>query len=96
MMNQLGKEESGARSHEHGLIGSARRFWERWKRVARKIGDFQARALMTLFYFVILGPVAMIVRWRSDPLAIKAGTPRGWINREARTGTPMEQARRQF
>jgi hypothetical protein len=84
-----------AQSQGRGVVGSARKLWERWKQIARKIGDFQARVLMTLFYFVILGPLAMILRWRSDPLAIKARTPRGWIDREARAGGPLEQARRQ-
>jgi hypothetical protein len=73
-----------------------RELWERWKRIARKIGDFQARALMTLFYFVILAPAAMVLRWRGDPLAIKAGTSRGWNAMGAREGAPMEHARRQF
>jgi hypothetical protein len=85
-----------AQGQGHGIAGSARKLWERWKQVARKIGDFQARALMTLFYFLILGPVAMALRWRSDPLAIKATTPRGWNNMEKREGAPMEHARRQF
>lgn len=85
-----------AQSLGHGVVGWARQLWERWKRVARKIGDFQARALITLFYFLILAPVALAIRWRCDPLAIKAETLRGWNDLEARDGTPMEHARRQF
>jgi hypothetical protein len=78
------------------IVGTARQLWERWKRVARKIGDFQARALMTGFYFLILGPVALGLRWRSDPLALKAGTARGWRDIEGKDGAPLERARRQF
>jgi hypothetical protein len=78
------------------VVGLVRKLWERWKRIARKIGDFQARALMTIFYFLILGPVAMVTCWRSDPLAIKPTTLRGWSDREEREGEPMAQARRQF
>jgi hypothetical protein len=84
-----------ARSQRQGISGAARQLWGRWKRVARAIGDFQARALMTLFYFAVLGPMALAVRWGSDPLAIKAGTPRGWRDLEARDGAPMDRARRQ-
>ncbi len=84
-----------AQGRGHGVVGMARQLWERWKHVARKIGDFQARALMTLFYFLILGPLALVLRWCSDPLAIKATTPRGWIDREAKEGEPMAHARRQ-
>jgi hypothetical protein len=78
-----------------GAIGMARRLWERWKHLARRVGDFQARVLLTLFYFLILGPLAVVLRWCSDPLAIKGTTPRGWSNREAKEGIPLEQARRQ-
>jgi hypothetical protein len=85
-----------AQGHGYGIAKSARQLWGRWKRVARRIGDFQARALMTLFYFVILGPVSLALRWRSDPLAIKATTPRGWNTVEQREGVPMAHARRQF
>jgi len=84
-----------AHGQSHALVCSVRKLWERWKQVARKIGDFQARVLMTLFYFLILGPVAMVIRWQSDPLAIKVTTPRGWRDSEARGGKAMEHARRQ-
>lgn len=73
-----------------------RRAWESWKRVARAIGDFQARVILVLFYFVALGPFALVVRWTSDPLAIKAATPKGWRVREAGKDSPMERATRQF
>lgn len=64
--------------------------------LARAVGDIQARVLLTLFYFVILGPFALVVRWASDPLAIKAGAPHGWRPREDGKGDPTERATRQF
>jgi hypothetical protein len=79
-----------------GVVGLMRQLWARWKRVARRIGDFQARALMTVFYFAVLGPVALVSRGRSDPLALQATTPRGWLAIEPKAGPPQEHARRQF
>jgi len=73
-----------------------RTLWEWWKGLSKKIGDIQARVLLTLFYFVVFSPFALVVRLGSDPLAIKSGTPRGWRPREDSQGIPMEQARRQF
>lgn len=73
-----------------------KRFWLVWKRVARAIGDLQARVLLTVFYFVILTPFALLVRWRRDPLAIKGGAPRGWRPRVGGTGTLLDRAARQF
>ncbi len=70
--------------------------WEWWKRVARKIGDFQARIILTIFYFIILGPFALAIRWWSHPLAIKADNPRGWHPKTEGKGTPMGQATKQF
>lgn len=73
-----------------------RSIWEWWQRFAKKIGDIQARILLTLFYFVIFGPFALAMRWKSDPMAIKTGAPRGWRTEGDRENNPMEQARKQF
>lgn len=73
-----------------------RRLWERWKQGTRKLGDLQARLILLLFYFLILGPFALAVRWGGDPLVIKAGASPGWRPRTERPGTPMTQARQQF
>lgn len=78
------------------MLSAIRNLWEWWKRVARKIGDFQARIILTIFYFIILGPFALGVRLGSDPLAIKASTQRGWHLKTQTKGTPMEQATKQF
>lgn len=72
-----------------------RSLWDSWKRVARRIGDLQARILLTVFYYAILGPFALVLRWRSDPLGIKPGGERGWRARPDPRGTPLDQARRQ-
>ena len=70
-----------------------RRLWEGWKRFGRKMGDFQARLLLTLFYFVILAPFALALRWGADPLGLKAAG--GW-QPVTRAGDALERARRQF
>lgn len=69
--------------------------WEWWKRVGKRIADFQARVLLTVFYYVVLGPFALVVRWM-DPLAIKARAPRGWRSREVEGSPKMDEATRQF
>ena len=81
----------GATDHPHVL----RRLWQGWKRIAHKIGDFQARVLLTIFYFVIVAPFGLAVRAFADPLSLRPTTPRGWRARTTATAT-LEQARRQF
>lgn len=46
--------------------------WNGWKRIAKIIGNFQARIIFTLFYFAILWMAGFVVRLGSDPLNTKA------------------------
>ena len=40
-----------------------RRLWASWKRFARRLGEAQARVLLSIFYFVILAPFALLFRF---------------------------------
>jgi len=71
-------------------------FWEQWQRVARKIGDFQARLILTLLYFTVIGPFALIVRFGADPLSLKKGTQQGWRVKADVEDSPMKRAMNQF
>jgi hypothetical protein len=73
-----------------------RRAWEWWKRVARKIGDFQARILLTVFYFLFFAPFALAIRFLTDPLSIKNNDNPEWEIKSQSEGTTIEQAKRQF
>lgn len=62
-----------------------RTIWRRWLVLAHKIGTFQSRILLTLFYFVILAPFGLAVRALSDPLHVKSrSAPAGWVQRATR------------
>ena len=52
--------------------------WQAWKRIARRIGDFQARVILTVLYFIVIAPFALAVRWLADPLGITPSSPKGW------------------
>lgn len=55
-----------------------KRIWEVWKRIAHKIGNFQARVILTLFYAVLMFPFGIAARLFSDPLRIKR-RPQQWL-----------------
>lgn len=78
------------------MLSLLRGAWEGWKRVARKIGDFQARIILVVFYFGILGPFALVLRLTSDPLSLRRGVPRGWNIRTTREIAHAESATKQF
>jgi hypothetical protein len=74
---------------------NVRRLWQGWKRIAHKIGDVQARVLLTVFYFLIVAPFALAIRFFADPLSLKPRTAKGWRPRPP-AARALEQARRQF
>jgi hypothetical protein len=73
-----------------------RHSWEAWQDVARYVGDFQARALLTVFYFTLLAPFGFLVRTFTDPLHRRPGAPHTeWLERRTKD-VDMAAARRQF
>ncbi len=71
-----------------------RRAWESWKRFGKKVGDLQARVLLTVFYFVILAPFGLGMR-AADPLGLRRAGE-GWrVRPPAPGGDPVARARRQ-
>lgn len=76
--------------------GFFRRLWEGWKKIARKIGDFNARVILTLFYFILLCPFALVLKMFTDPLEIKNKEHVGWHDKENNMElSALEKATRQ-
>jgi hypothetical protein len=72
------------------------RVWALWKLVAQKIGNFQARLLMLLFYCVILAPFGVGVKLFADPLRLKHQHLSHWGSKARSTAALLDGARRQF
>lgn len=72
-----------------------RNLWNRWKAFGQKIADFQARFILTLVYFIFVTPFGILVRWLSDPLAVKNQSVESmWMAKRVDEPT-LESARRQ-
>jgi hypothetical protein len=70
--------------------------WAQWKRFGHKIANLQARALLFVFYYSVLGLFAVPARAFSDPLALRTGNGSGWAIRPGPFPDMLTQARRQF
>jgi hypothetical protein len=53
------------------MMERLKQFWAAYKRIARKIGDFQARVLLTIIYAVLVLPFGLVIRFFADSLHIK-------------------------
>ncbi len=71
-----------------------KRLWEAWKRLAHRIGNFQARVLLTILYAVLVLPFGVVVRLLADPLRIRR-RPAEWLDRLGKAND-MNWARRQW
>jgi len=90
-MNQIATPTQTAQSAR-----APQSLWRWWREAGAKIGDIQARALLSLFYFVVLGPFSLAILLGSDPLGIKSRSTQGWRLRGNKDRPPMERATRQF
>jgi len=72
-----------------------RRLWQQWRSLARKAGNFQARILLTVFYFTVAAPFGLGTRWFADPLhARRVRGASAWDSRESRA-VNLTELRRQ-
>lgn len=77
------------------MIKKIKKIWHKWKRIAELVGNFQAKILLTILYFLLFAPVAVGVKLFSDVLRLKLRKTSYWILREMET-PKIENARRQF
>ena len=68
--------------------------WDRWQIIAHINCDYVARVLVNVFYFTILVPFALGVKYFVDPLASRNASAR-WLDRKA-VGAKLDEARGQF
>jgi len=45
--------------------------WQRWLRIGKIIGNFQAQIIFSLFYLIFLSFVGIVMSFFQDPLAMK-------------------------
>ncbi len=70
-----------------------KRAWQGWKDLAHKIGNFQARVILSIFYAILVLPFGLAARFFSDPLRIKK-RPEQWLD-HPNEAYDLEWARRQ-
>ncbi|HUI84755.1 MAG TPA: hypothetical protein VL240_11050 [Candidatus Binatia bacterium] len=70
-----------------------KKLWEAWKKIARAIGNFNARVILTVLYYLVILPFGLAVRFFSDSLRTRKRPPK-WFDHPALPNT-LEEARRQ-
>lgn len=70
--------------------------WQQWQTIAHRIGDFQARLLLTVLYALFIAPVGFCWQWVEDPLRLHRPSQADgyWQKRETEQRT-LRQTERQ-
>ncbi len=69
------------------VLGAMRRF-------AVRVAEVQVRVMLFVFYFTLLAPFALLMRWL-DPLAIRNADRRGWSALDRTESDELERATHQ-
>ncbi len=91
---RMGDDDRGRPSG--AVHGHLRLFWRAVQIIARKVGEFQARVILSILYLVLVGPYALVLRLFADPLRLRPDQTPHWLARERPVGGTVGEARRQF
>lgn len=72
------------------------KLWVEWKSFAFRMGNFQGRLILLLFYFTILAPFGIINRLFRDPLYLRKPTGDSFWFTLITPEKEIEHARRQY
>ncbi len=73
-----------------------KKLWHSWKDFSQRMGNFQSRILLSLFFFIFISPFALAVKVFSDPLNLKNNSKKSqWLPKKE-IKDELEQYRRQF
>ena len=73
-----------------------KRIWGVWKRIAFRIGLVQSRLLLTILYFIVVAPFALVVKTFRDPLNLRCGDPASFFVEKDLHLHMIDDARRQY
>lgn len=74
-----------------------KKLWNVWKKIAHTIGRFNTKVILTVFYFLVAGPVCALMKlFRADPTGRRrVSSDSFWKDHEA-VEDHFESARRLF
>jgi len=97
LFRKLPKEQSpNNKKPEKVPTNPIKKMWQNWNNFSKRMGGFQSRIILSLFFFIFVSPFALAVKIFSDPLNIKHKSSKShWLTKKE-INADLEQSRRQF
>jgi len=90
------KDSPSNKEPEKVQTNPIKKLWQIWNNFSKRMGNFQSRIILSLFFFIFVSPFAIAVKIFSDPLNIKHQSSKShWLTKKEKK-TDLEQLRRQF
>ena len=94
---KLSKEMSSKEKLQKGTSENfLKRIWQSWKDFSKRMGSFQSRLILSLFFFLIASPFALAVKIFSDPLKLKLPGGKSYWYPKKEVIADLDHFRRQF
>ena len=79
------------------MLSAVKSLWNGWKRIAKKIGDFQAAVIHTVMYWTVTGLMHLVSRLKGGVKEFsKAEAESYWTPKSAGGMDEKERLRHQF
>ena len=72
-----------------------RTLWQKWLKIAHMLGNVQIVIALTLVYWLMLAPMAVVLKLVSDPLTLRRPQQPEWTQRRSSPRT-LDGMRKQF
>ena len=93
---KLTKENQSTNDVRTMKTNTIKKLYQSWKNFSERMGNFQNRIILSLFFFIFVSPFALAMKIFSDPLKIKKRRKKShWLPKKEMK-IELEQFRRQF
>ena len=73
-----------------------KKVWEKWKVISNKLLEKEAMVILTILYFILITPIALIYKLFADPLKLKTKKRSFWFEKDTSNVSSIEAFKNQF
>jgi len=72
------------------------KIWKFWKQINNKLIDKESSLLLSLLYFILIGPFACVYKLFSDPFNLKIESQSFWFVKNSENIQTLKKLQNQF
>lgn len=69
--------------------------WQKWKKLSHKVLDKQSNLILSLLYWLLLAPLAIVFKLLSDPLHRRSNPRSFWFSKDTQNTSNLSALKQQ-